>query len=140
VDDYYSQLTDTSNPIYTKDGNVKNTQDITDQYNTIKKSRSKYGKSEFTLNLPYVQKFDDATGTMSWLMKKNAKSRKSVGLDIFAMPTLQLGDIVKLYYKTDSGEDAILSEDTKFVVYNINYKKDSKGPSMTVYLSEVVDD
>ena len=140
VDDYYSQLTDTSNPIYTKDGNVKNTQDITDQYNTIKKSRSKYGKSEFTLDLPYVQKFDDATGTMSWLMKKIAKSRKSVGLDIFAMPTLQLGDIVKIYYKTDSGEDAILSEDTKFVVYNINYKKDSQGPSMTVYLSEVVDD
>jgi hypothetical protein len=140
VDDYYSQLTDVSNPIYNIDGSIKNRTDITNQYNEIKKSRTKYGRSEFTLDLPYVQKFDDANSTMSWIIKKMAKPRKSIGLDIFAMPTLQLGDIVNIYYKNDRGEDMISSENTKFVVYNINYSKDSRGPGMKVYLSEVTDD
>jgi hypothetical protein len=139
VDDYYSQITDTSNPIYNIDGSVKNSTTITDQYNKIKKSRSKYGRSEFTLELPYVQKFDDAKDTMSWIIKKIAKPRKSIGLNIFAMPTLQLGDIVNLYYKNENAEDVITSENTKFVIYNINYSKDSRGPSMKVYLSEVTD-
>jgi hypothetical protein len=140
VDDYYSQLTDTSNPIYNIDGSVKNSTDITDQYNKIKKSRSKYGRSEFNLELPYIQKFDDAKNTMSWIIKKIAKPRKSIGINIFAIPTLQLGDIVNLYYKNEKGEDIIASENTKFVIYNINYSKDSRGPSMKIYLSEVTDD
>ena len=92
------------------------------------------------MQLPYIQKFDDAKSTMSWLIKKIAKPRKSIGLEIFPIPTLQLGDIVNIYYKDNYGQDVISSQSTQFIVYNINYTKDTSGPSMKIYLSEVTND
>jgi hypothetical protein len=51
------------------------------------------------------------------------------------MPTLQLGDIVDLeYFKNEINE----LSDSRFVVYSIEYKRRENGPSMLVYLSEVV--
>jgi hypothetical protein len=72
---------------------------------------------------------------MSWLIKKIMKPRKSIGIEMFPMPTLQLGDIVELeYIKNDIDE----LSDSRFVVYSIEYRRRENGPSMTVYLSEVV--
>jgi hypothetical protein len=68
------------------------------------------------------------------------KPTKSVGVDIFSNPMIQLGDIVNINYKDESGMDIISSTDTKYVVYNVNYSRSSQGPSMTVYLSEVPND
>ena len=96
-----------------------------------------YGKKDFSLNAPYIQTYDDAHNMMSWLVGKITKPRKSIGIKIFAMPTLQLGDIVTLDYEQE-GVDIVSTKESRFVVYNIQYDKDSSGPSMTVYLSEVV--
>jgi hypothetical protein len=57
-------------------------------------------------------------------------------VNIFSIPTLQLGDIVTLNYQ-DNGIDMVSSPTTRFVIYNIEYTRDIDGPSMTVYLSEV---
>jgi hypothetical protein len=53
------------------------------------------------------------------------------------MPTLQLGDLVNVYYKDADGIDLITSDSVRYVVYNINYRRSVTGPEMTVYLSEV---
>ena len=37
----------------------------------------------------------------------------------------------------ENGIDKVGSVDKRFVVYNISYSKDSMGPSMVVFLSEV---
>ena len=63
--------------------------------------------------------------------------KKSVGAQIFSIPTLQLGDIVTMDYKDNSGLDLVTSDSSRFVVYNIEYSRSESGPSMTVYLSEV---
>jgi hypothetical protein len=73
---------------------------------------------------------------MAWLISKVMRPRRLVGLNIFAMPTLQLGDIVKIDYKADNVNEISL-DDARFVVYHIEYKRDLDGPGMTVYLSEV---
>jgi len=65
------------------------------------------------------------------------KPRRSIGLKIFAIPTLQLGDIVTVDYTDSLGVNQVSDPKDRFVVYNISYAKSSEGPDMTVYLSEV---
>jgi hypothetical protein len=50
---------------------------------------------------------------------------------------LQLGDIVTVNYKNSDGLDLVTPDDSRFVVYNIEYGRKLTGPSMTIYLSEV---
>jgi hypothetical protein len=74
---------------------------------------------------------------MKWMIEKTTKPRKSVGVRIFAIPTIQLGDIVSLDYKENNISMAS-SPANRFVVYNIEFSRSSDGPDMTVFLSEVV--
>ena len=96
-----------------------------------------YGKNEFSLDVPYIQTEDYAQALMKWIINKLMIPKKSVGLKIFSIPTLQLGDIVNIDYKNSSGLDLITPSSNKFVVYNIEYSRNSTGPEMTVYVSEV---
>jgi hypothetical protein len=96
-----------------------------------------YGKKDFSLTTPYIQSYDEATSLMKWLVEKITKPRKSIGVQIFAIPTLQLGDIVTLEYEENETNMAT-SPSSRFVIYNIDYSRSSDGPSMTVFLSEVV--
>ena len=96
-----------------------------------------YGKNEFSIDSPYIQTDDAAESLMGWIIDKLMKPKKSVGLDIFATPTIQLGDIVSINYKDKDGLDLVSSESSRFVVYNIEYARQSSGPSMKVYVSEV---
>jgi hypothetical protein len=74
---------------------------------------------------------------MGWIISKLMKPRKAVGLKVFSMPTIQLGDIVKINYTAKTDFEQIADSDTRFVVYNIEFGKSSDGPEMLVYLSEV---
>jgi hypothetical protein len=75
---------------------------------------------------------------MEWITGKIMKPRKSIGVSVFSMPTLQLGDIVNIDMKDENGVDQIAPSTSRFVVYQIDYSKSNQGPEMSVYLSEVV--
>jgi len=107
------------------------------KYDEIKQSRMIYGKNEFSIDSPYIQTDDSAESLMGWIIEKLMKPKKSVGLDIFATPTIQLGDIVSINYKDSSGLDLVSPTTSRFVVYNIEYSRTSAGPNMKVYVSEV---
>jgi hypothetical protein len=107
------------------------------KYDEIKLSRLTYGKNEFSIDSTYIQTQDDAEAMMNWIINKVMVPKKSIGVNIFSIPTLQLGDIVTLNYKDNSGLDLVTSDSSRFVVYNIEYARSESGPSMTVYLSEV---
>jgi hypothetical protein len=137
VDEYFSKNSDLSNPELVGSSTIKSPLIVEKEYLDIKNSRSTYGKKDFSLDLPYVQSHDDAQSLMGWIISKVMKPRKAVGLKVFSMPTIQLGDIIKIDYaaKTDFGQ--ISNPDTRFVVYNIQFSRSSEGPDMTLYLSEV---
>ena len=145
IEDYFSKRSDFSNPQFSEAvigelGEQYNITDVTNQLNTyrdLKNSRMAYGKNEFSLDTPYIQSFDDASDLMGWIISKIMKPRKSIGIKLFAMPTLQLGDIVNIDF---SGNNiaGVAPVTSRFSVYNIQYEKSIDGPSMTVYLSEVV--
>jgi hypothetical protein len=107
------------------------------KYDEIKLSRITYGKNEFSIDSPYIQTQDDAEAMMYWIINKLMVPKKSIGVNIFSIPTLQLGDIVTIDYKDSTGIELVASDTSRFVVYNIEYARSESGPSMTVYLSEV---
>jgi hypothetical protein len=96
-----------------------------------------YGKKDFSLDVEYIQTDDDANNLMKWIVSKIMKPRKSVGVTLFSLPILQLGDIVSVDYQ-QNGIDMVGAADKRFVVYNIEYSKSKDGPEMSVYLSEVL--
>ena len=138
LDEFYNKKSDFSNPDFIGSSLVSSPLKSAQEYQDIKISRMTYGKKDFALDVPYVQTQDDANNLMSWLMTKITKPRKSVGVKIFSIPTIQLGDIVTIDYLDNDGINQIADPDSRFVVYNIDYSRSSDGPEMTLYLSEVV--
>lgn len=131
VDEYFLRASDLSS--YSFD--TKLVTQAKQDFNDIKNSRITYGKKEFSLDSPYIQTRDDANSLMGWVIKKIMHPRKSIGLEIFNNPTIQLGDILTVDY-TINGVDEL--SNSRFVVYSIEQSRSKDGPAMTVYLSEVV--
>jgi hypothetical protein len=137
VDDYLKQKGDLSDPEFKPNGSVESPDRFIESYEKIRLSRIQYGKNEFSLNSNYIQDAETAEDILGWIIDKNIRPRKLVGLNIFSNPTLQLGDIVSIKYDNNEGIGLIDSNSPKYVVYNIEYNKSVDGPDMSVYLSEV---
>ena len=138
VDEYFQQKSDFSNPEMFKNIVTNDPLNNKKDYQAIKNSRITYGVKQFNIESNYIQTQDAADSLMSWLTNKVVAPRLSVGISMFANPTLQLGDIVTIDYKSaDSNIDEVIDENTRFVVYNIEYSRNVNGPEMTVYVSEI---
>jgi hypothetical protein len=137
VDDYFKKKGNLSSPELTGSSLITSTLVSKEKFDKIKLSRMIYGNSEFTLETPYIQTQDDAESLMGWLTDKLMEPKKSIGVQIFANPIIQLGDIVNINYKNSDGIDLVTSDTSRFVVYNIDYTRKINGPEMTLYLAEV---
>jgi hypothetical protein len=137
VDEYFNRNSLESNPQFVADKLISNPYKFKQDYQDIKLSRMTYGKKDFALDAPYIQSQDEATSLMKWMVEKTTKPRKSVGVKIFSIPTIQLGDIVSLDYR-ENGISMASSSSSRFVVYNIDFSRGPNGPDMTLFLSEVV--
>ena len=137
VDEYFNKNSLTSNPQFVADKLISNPFKFKQDYQDIKLSRMTYGKKDFSLDTPYIQSQDEASSLMKWIVDKTAKPRRSIGVKMFAIPTIQLGDIVSLDYK-ENNIDMAANPNNRFVVYNIDFSRNSDGPDMTIFLSEVI--
>ena len=135
VDSFFSKKSDFSNPVF--NGNKLTTIDYAQDYADIKNSRMTYGNKSFSIDSPYIQSQDSANELMSWLTQKVTRPRKSVGIEVFGLPTIQLGDIIDIDFAID-GTDQIKQASTRYVVYSIEYSRGSNGPTTHLYVSEVV--
>jgi hypothetical protein len=137
VDDFFKKRSNLSDPEFS--GNTLTYSPLVEKtkYNEIKLSRITYGKNEFSIDSPYIQTEDDAQSLMNWIINKVMVPKKSIGINIFSIPTLQLGDIITIDYKDSNGLDLVTSNSSRFVIYNIDYSRSGSGPSMTIYVSEV---
>jgi hypothetical protein len=84
------------------------------KYDEIRQSRMIYGKNEFSIDSIYIQTDDDAQALMGWIINKVMHPKKSVGVNLFSIPTMQLGDIVTIDYKDSSGLDLVASDSSRF--------------------------
>jgi hypothetical protein len=136
VDNYFEKTSNFANPQIKEDMTILSPSTQKELYNDIKTSRITYGRNQFTLDSIYIQSADAANNLMKWLISKIMKPRKSVGVSVFANPTIQLGDIISIDY-SDSNNELGFDPDKRFIVYSIDYRKDPSGPGMTLYMSEV---
>jgi hypothetical protein len=104
-------------------------------FQNVKNSRNTYGRSAFSIDATYIQTQDDAERIMEWMLAKLSTPKKSIGVKVFGVPYIQLGDIVKIHHK-DNGENFVDPENL-FVVYSMDYSTNDRGPETTLYLSEV---
>jgi hypothetical protein len=137
VDDYFERISNFADPDIREDGTIVSPIRAKQEFLDIRNSRITNGRKEFVITSPYIQSQDSANELMGWIISKIMKPRKSVGLSVFAMPTIQLGDIVKVDYESKDSTKQIRNEN-RFVVYNIEYSRNETGPSMSVFLSEVI--
>jgi hypothetical protein len=137
VDEYFKKRSNFSNPLLTGSSQIVSPQVEKQKFDEIKRSRMIYGNNEFTLDTPYIQTQDDAENLMGWIIDKLMIPKKSIGLKIFATPTIQLGDIVTINYKDSNNLDLVTSTNSRFIVYNIEYTRKIDGPEMNLYLAEV---
>ena len=137
VDEYFKKRGNLSDPEFKGDTLVYSPLVEKAKYDEIRQSRMIYGKNDFTIDSIYIQTPDDAEALMGWIINKIMHPKKSIGVNLFSIPTLQLGDIVTIDYKDSTGLELVASDATRFVVYNIEYSRGNDGPNMTAYLSEV---
>ena len=135
VDEFYAKKSDLSSPVVENGIVASSPLSIKEKYQDIKNSRTTYGRNEFTIEAPYIQSRDSANSLMKWVADRIMKPRTSIGLDVFAIPILQLGDIVQVDYSANDVNQ--VSPSSRFVVYQIDYSRQNAGVSMSVYLSEV---
>ena len=140
VDDYYKKKSILKNTEVGSSSTILNPLRVLDEYDKIKNSRIKYGIKQFSaIDSPYIQSTDVAESIFGWVIDKVRSPKKSVGINTFATTNLQLGDILTIDYKDSQGDliDIISPDNTRFVVYNMEYKKDDSGLTTTLYLVEV---
>jgi hypothetical protein len=135
VDEFFSDKGDLTDPDY-RSGKVYN-EKYSEAYEDVKKNRLTYGKKSFTINAPYIQSQDAANDMMQWLVGKVMKPRKAVGMEVLAMPHIQLGDIVEISYNKDGIGQVSEESSGRYVIYSIEYSRDNNGPAMNIHLSEV---
>jgi hypothetical protein len=135
VDDYYNKKSSFSNPEIIN--NIITNPERQDKiYSDILASRSKYGKREFSLDSLYIQDQDSANSLVGWIMSKTMRPRKEIGLELFPMPHLQLGDIVTIDYEMPN-KDKFIDTTKQFVVAEMQYGRNENGPTQTVRVVEV---
>ncbi len=137
VDEYFNKRSNLSDPPLQGSSLIYSPLVEKSKYNDIKLSRIIYGKNEFSLDTPYIQTQDDANNLMGWIINKIMSPKKSIGMSLYSIPTLQLGDIVTIDYKNNEGLDLVSTSGERFVIYNMEYTRSNSGPGMTLYLSEV---
>lgn len=144
VDEFFSKKSDFSNPTFSDDSLFDNPVNANKIYYDIKNSRVTYGRKEFNIDGLYLQSQDAAENLMQWIITRLMKPRRSIGVSVFGMPTLQLGDIIEVNYEmpisnTDSTTvEQISLANSRFVIYSIEHSKNINGPETVIYLSEVV--
>lgn len=127
-------LTDKSN--YTKQINY-NPEVYKNKYTNIKNNRLLYGTKSFVIDSPYIQTIDLAQNLMNFIINRVSQPRKAVGVKVFGMPIVQLGDIVSLSYDTTKTLPNTVSGNN-FVVYASEYRREPSGSSTMLFLSEVL--
>jgi hypothetical protein len=133
VDDFFKKNSNFTNAIYSSNSNPGEYKQI---YADVQNSRSKFGNNEFSIEAQYIQTDDAAESMMDWIIRRVLYPKKTVGINVFGTPHLQLGDIVNIDYK-DSGIDIISSESTRYVVYNIENTKQEGSVETVIHLAEV---
>lgn len=142
VDDYYGQIARLDRPKMSGSQLIGNPTEYKQEYEQILNSRARYGRQEFEeLSSEYIQDDAVAEDMISWIVNKTFRPRQLLGVNVFGMSQIQLGDILTVDYQVNptgaTEMEAITNKDKKFVTYQVDYNKTPDGTTSTIFLVEV---
>lgn len=135
VDDFFKERSSFSDP-FIVDNAIKSPIVAKKVYDNIKISRQKYGKKEFNINPIYIQSVDDANDLMEWMVSKTLRLRKSIDLQVFGTPHVQLGDIVQINFLMPEGV-YFVDKNKQFIVQSIDYARDLSNTNTILRVVEI---
>jgi hypothetical protein len=135
VDDYFKERANFSDPLVIN-GVIQPPEIAEQTYNTIKTSRQRNGKREFSINPLFIQNEEMASELMEWFVDKTLRERKSFTMTVFGVPQLQLGDIVNIDFTMPEGV-AFVDKTKQFVVSSINYARSMESLEASIKVIEV---
>lgn len=97
-------------------------------------NRNIYGKQEVILSGDFINNWSQSTNLAKWVLQNLSKERKTINLEIFPNPLLELGDKVGIQY-----QDKLYTDINKtFSIVSISHNISNNGPTMSVEVRECV--
>jgi hypothetical protein len=97
-------------------------------------NRNVYGKQEIILSGDFINSWTQSTSLAKWVLQNLSKERKTINLQIFPNPLLELGDKVGVLYS-----DKLYNDENKtYSVVSISHGISGNGPTMSVEIRECV--
>lgn len=112
--------------------------DTSELYNdSLEKNRKLYGDQPLTIYGEYINNYLEAERLAKWIAKNSSREKIELTLSIFPNPLLQIGDKIKVFYKTRGYCNSIIGDKT-YVLSQIGYNVDESGIEMNVRLREML--
>lgn len=115
-----------------------NSLDIEERKNQeLEINRKLYGEQSYNISGTYISGVNMAKKLANWVAKKASKEKVVISAEIFPNPLLQLGDKVKVFYKS-RGYCVEQDGDKTYILSRINYTATPDDISMSVELREML--
>jgi hypothetical protein len=75
---------------------IENNEQVTEQVESLQDNIRKYGLKELTIDSPYINSIEHATEIAKFIIEKMSEPVPIINVEIMAIPTLQLGDRIKI--------------------------------------------
>ena len=115
-----------------------NSLDIEERKNQeLEINRKLFGEQSYNVSGTYISGINMAKKMANWIAKKSSKEKTVISAEIFPNPLLQLGDKIKVFYKS-RGYCVAEDGDKTYVLARINYTATPEDISMNVELREML--
>ena len=105
---------------------------------SLRINKNIYGEQSVNITGLYINNYDEAKNLAEWIANHSSKEKLSLSVSIFPNPLLQIGDVVKIYYKARGYSIDSSGEDKSFIISEISYSVTSDGIDMTLGLREMI--
>jgi hypothetical protein len=101
-------------------------------------NKNLYGQQSINISGKYINNYEEARNLASWVAKRSSKEKVSLSATIFPNPLLQLGDVVKVFYKSRGYSISNIGNDMSYMVSEITYAVNDSGINMSLGLREML--
>lgn len=108
-----------------------------DSEDALQMNRRLYGEQSLNISAEYLNNYDEASSLADWIAKYSSLEKRQISATIFPNPLLQLGDKIKVIYKSRGYSYNDIGDKT-YVLSEIDYNVNDSGISMDVVLREML--
>jgi len=108
-----------------------------DLEDALEMNKKLYGEQSVNISAEYLNNYDEASSLADWIAKYSSLEKREINATIFPNPLLQLGDKIKVVYKSRGYSYNDIGDKT-YVLSEIDYNVNDSGISMDVVLREML--